>query len=459
MVTLRRVGGRLGEPVDAASLAAFRILFGALMVAAAARFFVHGWIGEYYEEPRVFFPYWGAGWVRPWPPPFMHVHYAAMGLAAAALMVGLFYRVSAAMFVALFTYAHLTDKTNYLNHYYLVTLLGLLLVALPAGQTASIDGWWRAKTRHIPPRASVPLAAVAILRFQVGVVYFFGGVAKLRGDWLLHAQPLTIWLSANADFPLLGSLFRHKAAAQVMSVAGAAFDLSVPFLLLGRRTRPFAYGALVAFHVITARLFQLGLFPWIMSAAALVFFSPSWPRRVPGLRRLLPSFEAPGGPEADTPPGLPTWACWALAAWCAVQVFVPLRRFFYPGNLLWTEEGYRFSWNVMLMEKDGTCDLTVRDPSTGRAWLVDNREYLTRYQAKMMATQPDMILQYAHLVAEDFRLRRGVAAPQVFARAEVTLNGRPPALLVDPNVDLAQERDGLARKRWILPTPLGAPEF
>jgi len=39
----------------------------------------------------------------------------------------------------------------------------------------------------------------------------------------------------------------------------------------------------------------------------------------------------------------------------------------------------------------------------------------------------------------------------------VSLNGRQPQLLIDPNVDLAKERVGLLPARWIVPlsTPLG----
>jgi hypothetical protein len=138
-----------------------------------------------------------------------------------------------------------------------------------------------------------------------------------------------------------------------------------------------------------------------------------------------------------------------LACYFAFHVAMPLRHHLYPGNVCWTEEGFRFAWHVMVMEKNGSLELHVTEPSTGRRWEVMPSEYLTRYQTKMAATQPDMILQLAHIVAADFR-SRGVRDPEVRVDAFVSLNGRRRARLIDPTVDLARETDGLSPRSWIL---------
>jgi hypothetical protein len=139
-----------------------------------------------------------------------------------------------------------------------------------------------------------------------------------------------------------------------------------------------------------------------------------------------------------------------LAAYFSFHLLMPLRHLLYPGDVCWTEQGFRFSWNVMLMEKNGSTDFRVVDPATGKRWVVPPTDYLTRYQAKMMAPQPDMILQLSHIIADDFRAR-GISAPQVFVDAHASLNGRRSARLIDPTVDLAQQTDGLLPKTWILP--------
>lgn len=457
---LTRLVEAMAAPVDASSAAAFRVLFGLLMLVAVVRFFAHGWIHEYFVEPRHFFPYHGASWVRPWPGAGMYVHFAAMGVLALCVTAGLYYRASVVGFGVLFTYAHLIDKTNYLNHYYLVSSLCLLMAFLPLHRAASLDAWRRPHLRG----ATVPAWVVWALRAQIGLVYVFGGIAKLKADWLLDAQPMQIWLAANTDVPLLGPLFDERWMAYAMSWAGAAFDLTIVPLLLWRRSRPLAYAALVVFHVVTMRLFQLGMFPWIMMASSLVFLPPDWPRRLAARLRLLrrrgTSTEAaevapPAMPATAPASGRPRLALALLGAYLALHVAMPLRHLLYPGDVLWTEEGYRFSWNVMLMEKTGSVDARVIEPSTGRRWTISPSAYLTRYQAKMMSTQPDMILQFAHLVAADLRAR-GVRDPEVRIDAFVSLNGGRRARLVDPTVDLAREADSLSPKPWILPRPDGA---
>lgn len=434
---------RLLRPVDAASLAIFRIGFGALMLVAVLRFFAHGWIAEYFLQPTHFFKYWGFGWVRSWPGPFMYVHFAAMALCALGVMLGYRYRASVLGFGALFAYAHLIDKTNYLNHYYLVVCLCAVMALLPLHACWSVD----AKRRPSVARHWLPTWMLWTLRAQLGVVYVFGGIAKLNADWLVTAQPLSIWLARHSELPVLGALFEEPWAAHVMSWAGAVFDLSIVPLLLMRRTRPLAYLCIGGFHLLTARLFQLGMFPYIMMFGSLLFSSPSWPRELATRLRLRPLRQAlaPSAPASFRA----SWAWPVLGVYFALQLALPLRHWLYPGSTCWTEQGYRFSWNVMRMEKNGSVDFRVVEPSSGRTYRVSPLELFTPYQTKMMAPQPDMVLQAAHLVAAEFRAR-GVRAPAVYVDAFASLNGRAMQRLIDPNVDLASQADDLSNKPWIL---------
>lgn len=401
---------RLGEAVDPASLRAFRSMFGLLLIAFLARTAQKGVIEHGFIEPVMFFHYFGL----PLPSPSLWAYalYASIAACALGFALGWWPRVCAALFCIGFTYLHLVDVTHYLNHYYLVSLLTGLLAVVPIGET------------------SAPRWVLSLFRFQLGLVYFFGGLAKLKPDWLLRAEPLRTWLLANTEIPLLGQLFTYPETAFAMSWLGAVYDLSIPFLLLARRTRPFAYGAVVVFHLTTARLFQIGLFPWLMMVGSLLFLSPSWPRKLVALRAFEPR-----------PHALPSW----LPLYVAWQLLVPLRHFLYPGNMLWTEQGYRWAWHVMLMEKTGSAEFRV--VRAGESRRVFPRRYLTRAQDKMMATQPDLILQFAHMLAGRYP---GAA---VYADVWVSLNGRKAERLIDPTVDLAQEADTLANKRWILPAP------
>lgn len=438
----------LFRPTDIASVAIFRFCFGALLFFSVVRFLSKGWVREFYVEPTYLFTYYGFSWVKPWPEWGLYFHFALMALAALGIALGLYYRASAIFFFLSFTYVELLDKTNYLNHYYFVSLITLLMSFLPLHRAASLDAWRKPELR----RSTLPAWVLWTLRLQVGLVYFFGGIAKLKSDWILQAQPLKIWLAARPEFPLIGGYFHQAWVAHAMSLVGLFFDLTVPFWLLWRKSRPFAYIAVVVFHVMTVKLFYIGMFPWIMIVAAMVFFSPGWPRRfIPESWGL---FRDAGTLKLSAPPprlGASQKIGFTLCGlYFLFQFLIPLRHFLYPGPVTWTEEGYRFSWNVMLMEKNGSVEFEVRDPITQQTWQVRPREYLRPQQAKMMSTQPDMILAFAHHLADIYRAK-GHQDIEVRAQAFASLNGRPSQRLIDPTVDLSRVDDGFLPKPWILP--------
>ena len=449
---------RLFQPVSNASLAFFRIFFGLMMVVAVVRFFAYGWVHEFYIRPYYHFTFYGFDWVRPWPGWGMYLHFGLMGLFALLLAVGLWTRLSVFCFGLLFTYAELLDKTYYLNHYYLVSLLCLLMLFLPLEKRWSLDVLWRGKERA----EEAPLWTLALLRGQLGLVYFFAGVAKCRVDWLLYGQPLKLWLKTKGDFPVLGVLFVQPWVPLAMSWAGALFDLTVFGWLLWHRSRPWAYLVVIGFHVVTWWMFPIGIFPWVMIGSTLLFFSPDWPLRLWKRLSARPSDEyaAKNSSEkqGESKPVSPLqqwdWKrrglVWMLALYLGFQILWPLRSFAYPGVLGWREEGFRFAWNVMLIEKTGYTEFRLRGRKTGRTWVVQPRRYLTALQTKMMSTQPDMILQFAHWLGQKYE-KDWKEPMEVRVYAIASLNGRPRQTLIDPKVDLMQQSRGFSTKFWILP--------
>ena len=452
---------RAFRPVSGESAAAFRVIFGLVGLAVVLRLFAHGWIGELYIEPENHFSYPGFGWVRPWPGWGMYLHFAVLGLLSIGIALAYRYRLCAALFFVGFTYAELIDRTTYLNHHYWICLVALLIIFLPLNRLASLDAW-----RNPMIRADwLPSWVIWVLRAQVGVVYVFAGIAKLNPDWLLHAQPMRIWLYQHGDMPMFGPLLQEVWVAYAMSWAGAAFDLTIVVWLLWRRTRLWAYLALVGFHVATWILFpRLGIFPWMMIGASLVFFDSDWPRRVMRVERVKlgespsPRHSPIEVEEAGGLSGL-SWGKWAvligLGIFALVQIVLPLRHFAYPSNVRWSEEGYLLSWRVMLTEKVGFAQFRVRDPDTGQSWIVSPDEHLTPLQAERMAFQPDLILLTAHFIAEDFA-ESGFSGVTVKADAFVSWNGRPNARLIDPDADLAAITLGLGAKGWVLPYESGS---
>ncbi len=432
---------RAHAPVDIASLGAFRILYGTLMCVAAVRAMTTGWVEQVLVEPTFFFKYAFAPWMPVWSPTGLYVHLGLTALCAALVALGLFYRVAIIGFLIGFTGLQLMDLTNYLNHYYLVVLLGVLLAVMPAHRIASLDVRRRPELRL----DTAPAWTVGLLRFQLACVYVFAALAKLTPDWLLHGQPLGIWLASRGETPLIGALVAHPAAPLVMSWAGFLFDATIVFWLSWRRSRPWAYLVVVGFHGATALLFDIGMFPLIMVAATPIFFDPSWPRRLFGQRPpALPDRVASGRPSR--------LGAAALAAWIGLHVLLPLRHYALPGDVLWGEAGMRWSWKVLVRAKDGAVTFHVTDPASGRRFVVSPGRYLQPRQESEMAGQPDLIHQLARHIAGDFAAR-GIADVEVRAEARVSLNGRPAALLLDPEVDLAAlDPDDIQRAVRPMPT-------
>jgi vitamin K-dependent gamma-carboxylase len=456
----RRLSVALFEPVDISFLVFFRIVFGGVMLWETYRYFTHGWISRYFVEPAVNFTYYGFSWVRPWPGSGMYIHFFVLGVAAACVMLGLLYRIAAPVLFLAFTYTFLLDQTRYLNHFYLVCLISFLMCFLPAERAFSVDALLRRKIRA----DVVPAWTLWLLRAQVGIPYFYGGIAKLNSDWVHGGEPMRIWLSPLTKIPAFGHIFGSGWVVYSFVIGGLLLDLLVVPLLLWRRTRPFAFAAAVLFNLINAVIFEIGIFPWLMLGALLIFFPPDL------LRRFARAFMSPGEQFDAEPsprrvkrssyPSLLTsqkLVVGLLATYFAVQLFLPLRHYLYPGNVSWTEEGHNFAWHMKLRTKSGEAVFTVTHPASGQTWTIKPEEYLKSHQVTKMATKPDLILHFAHYLAE-LKRREGYENVEVRARAMVSLNGRQPQLLIDPNVDLAKEEVSLLPARWIVPltTPLGS---
>lgn len=422
------------------------------MLYSTLRYAFLGWIDKQLVDTVLHFSYYGFDWVQALPRTGMYAVFILMAISCLAIVLGWYYRLFATLFFLCFTYVELIDITYYLNHYYFVSIVSFLMIWLPAHRYFSLD------VRRNPSLLTkeVSLWCVGIIKLQIAVVYCYAGLAKINEDWLLHALPLSIWLPAKTSIPVIGGLFEYKATAYIFSWAGMLFDTFIVAGLLWKKTRWLAYIAVVVFHTITGMLFQIGVFPLVMILAVTIFFSPAFHEAV--INRLRSIFSKLGLTrqtlvEQHSTQGRGAanqWMIPVIIVFCAFQLLFPWRYLLYPGNVFWTEQGYRFAWRVMLMEKAGTATFYVKDGPNGREGSVINSQFLNPHQEKQMAFQPDLILQYAHYLAAHFE-QQGMTDPQVRAEVWVTLNASPARLYIDPQLDLTTVDDNWQHKDWILP--------
>lgn len=425
------------------------------MFGAVIRFILKGWVDELYIKPSFYFSYYGFEWIKPLGAEGMYIVFAIMALSYLLVMLGYYYRIAIITAFLTFTYVELIDKANYLNHYYFVSIISFLLIFLPAHRYFSLDVMRKPFLRI----TKVPRWTIDALKFQLAIVYIYAGIAKLNYDWLFRAMPLKIWLPANTHLPIIGGFMDDEWVAYFFSWFGAIYDLSIVFFLMNKKTRLAAYAFVIIFHVMTKIFFPIGMFPFVMIFSTLIFFSEDFHKKLITIFLSWKPFNRSFS-SASNEASLETFVhsgrlktkliTYMFGTFFMVQLILPWRFLLYPGKLFWTEQGYRFSWRVMLMEKAGTAFFYVKDPQTGGKSEIMNCDYLTKNQEKMMATQPDMILQFAHFLKKEYE-GIGIKNPQVSVESYVTLNGSGSRLFIDSAVDLTKEKENFLSKEWILP--------
>ncbi|MBU3012643.1 HTTM domain-containing protein [Polaribacter vadi] len=451
---IKKLEHYLQKQTNAAPLAVFRLFFGLMMLASIIRFWANGWIETLYLEPKFHFSYYGFSWIKPLGI-YTYLVFVICGLSAIFVAIGYKYRIAIITFFLSFTYIELMDKTTYLNHYYFISVLSFLMIFLPANAYFSLDSL---KKKVI--YKNIPKWTIDSIKLVLGIVYFYAGLAKLNSDWLFRAMPLKIWLPSKYDLPLIGNSFMQQDWFHyTMSYGGLLYDLFIPFLLLYKRTRMLAFVLVVFFHVFTRVLFPIGMFPFIMIVSTLIFFDANFHQKIIDKIEyflLKLSFKAKSKTSSIIKNNFTfsktkkQFIYPILGLFLLIQITFPFRNILYPGELFWTEEGYRFSWRVMLMEKAGYANFKIVDAKTKAFFYIDNSDFLSLYQEKQMSFQPDFILEYAHYLGDHFT-SQGHKNVQVFVNSYVALNGRMSTVFINPKVDLYQQKESFKQKDWIVP--------
>lgn len=437
----------VSQQTNAAPLAVFRVLFGVMMLLSTLRFWYNGWIEKLYIAPNFHFKYFGFSWVQSLGN-YTYILFIIVAIAAVLIALGYKYRIAIIIFFLTFTYIELIDKTTYLNHYYFISSLSFLLIFLPANAQFSLDAYF-SKRAYV----NIPKWTTDSIKLLLSIVYFYAGLAKLNTDWLFRAMPLKIWLPSKYDIPLIGTtLMQQEWFYYAMSWSGMLYDLTIPFLLLYKPTRKLAFVAVVIFHVFTRVLFPIGMFPYIMIVATLIFFDATVHLKIIQFlnKKIFFRFKKHVIEKRTSLKIYNKTIIGILALFLGFQLILPWRYLVYPGELFWTEEGYRFSWRVMLMEKAGYTTFKIVDGKSKKFFYVDNTDFLTSFQEKQMGFQPDFILEYAHYLGDHFK-SQGHKNIEVYAQSYVALNGRLSSVYIDAAVDLYQQKESFKHKNWIIP--------
>jgi vitamin K-dependent gamma-carboxylase len=465
---LNSVSSYLFRPSDASTLGAFRIFFGLILFWSTSKYFIYGAIKPGYIDKKFFFPYELFPWVTLLPGDGMYYLFFALALSSIFLALGLFYRVSALVFFLSYAYIFLLEQTNYNNHYYFICLLGFLFCFINADRWMALDSIW--KKRFLPSNqtSTVPYWNILLIKAQVFIVYFYGGIAKLNGDWL-RGEPIRHFLvkiASKNDFPeIIAQFMQSELGAYFFSYGGLVFDLSIGFLLLYKKTRLPAFILILFFNVSNNFMFKIGVFPLLMISATIIFFEAETPRVF--IQKFFPRLKQDTIEPGQTSSLNRYFVISFVSIYLAVQVLLPFRHWLYEGNVSWTEEGQYFSWHMMLRSKYG-CGLffVATNPETGKSWSIQPEHILTRKQFSVACPRPGMIVHLAHHFGNLLK-EQGIKDPSIQARATASLNYRPHQIMINPTVNLIKVSNKLfEHSDWIVPlinkpmrTPAQTKEF
>lgn len=427
----------LFKPIDSSQLVLFRIVFGLLIALHCLQSVSSDWVRRNFMLPTYTFSHIGMEWLQPLPGDGMIYYFYAMGILGILISIGLFYRWSLVLFTILWAGVYFMQKTAYNNHHYLLLLLSIMMLFLPAHTANSVDARIKPSIR----RSHIPQWCIWVLILQVGIVYFYATVAKLYPDWLdgtftremlsKHATPTLKWLYSQKWFYLF------------IAYAGILFDLLVVPLLLWRRTRLLAFIASLIFHFFNKIHLGIGIFPFLALSFTILFFPPDTIRKI--------FFRGKNVPTITTVKDYygKRLLLYFFVPYFIFQLLFPLRHWLIEGDVLWTEEGHRLSWRMMLRNRSGYSKFYVVDHQTKEKKRYKLKRILTKKQIRGMQTKPDMIWQTAQKIKEDYE-KRGKKV-SIYIDSKVSINKKPLRRLIDPNVDFAEAKwNYFTHNEWIL---------
>ena len=442
-MTKQKLFQLLYKPVDNSPLILFRICFGFLLFCHCISYILKGKLFTYFIEPPFTFTYIGFEFLQPLPGNGMYFYFALMALLALLIMLGAWYRFSIISFALLWTGIYLMQKSGYNNHYYLLCLLCWLMCLMPANKNYAVDVWHKPQLKKHTCYNWVPLLFI----IQTAIIYFFAATSKLNVDWL-SGKFIAIQLQRLSNHHLLGFIYSNPLFQKLVCYGGLLFDFFIVPLLLWKKTRKPAFVLFCLFHLFNSYSFRIGIFPYLSIAMAVFFFNAEAVTRIFFRRKLQVQIIKPVADKLNAGKKI---VALILVIYLIFQLLLPLRSLFFPGNVFWTEEGYRMSWKMMLRKKTGTITFKLHDSASGKTWIDDPLQKFKPEHVNWIAICPDIAWQYAQHLKSHYK-KQGFTNLEIYAIDSVRLNNSQPQLLINPTTDLAKIKwQSFRHSEWLLP--------
>lgn len=429
--------------IDNSPLIIFRIFFGFLIAAECYGALITGWVRRNLVDPLFTFNFIGFDFLQVFQGTPMYIYFFIMGTLGIFVALGYKYRFSMIAFTIMWTGAYLMQKTSYNNHYYLLVLISAFMCLVPANRSHALDVRQNPSLKTDSMFGWIKWAVV----LQLFIVYTYASVAKWYGDWTDFGI-IKILMQDKADYYIIGGLLQEGWVHSVIGIIGILFDLLIIPALLWKPTRKAAFFFSIFFHLFNSIVFQIGIFPYLSLAFSVFFFEPETIRSIFFKKKI---------PFVTNKVEIPSYKNLLLllgGIYFLIQILLPLRHHIIEDDVLWTEEGHRLSWRMMLRSRTGKIQFKVVHQETGKSELVKLNDYLSKKQKRRLAAYPDFIWQFAQYLKKEFA-EKGEDVSVHAVNSKVSINGRPYRAFIDPKTDLANVPwEPLRHHDWIFPSDM-----
>lgn len=425
--------------IDNAPLIVFRIFFGLIFFAEAIGALLLGWVSDNFVYTTTNFTFIGFEKLLFIQNEAMYVVFGLLALASIGVSIGYKYRLSIILLTLLWGLSYFGQKTSYNNHYYLMWLIALIMCFLPANRYASVD----VRINPALQENYMPKWVSWLFIIQVSCVYFYATIAKFYPDWLNGTVTANMFLSMIEMPEMIKNLFQQKNFQLFIAYMGIAFDGLIVPALLWKRTRWFAIIASLIFHIFNSITLQIGVFPYFALSFCVFFFPAS------AIRNFFFKNKAKEPYKYATVFEGRFILKYFFIPYLIIQILLPLRHWFIKGDVLWTDEGHRLSWRMMLRSRGGEAVYRVIDKKTNEIMRFHN-DYLLTYKQQTRLNTPDVIWQMAQKIKE-YYVFEGIDVAVYAIDSYVYINEKEGARFVDPTIDLTDVKwNYFKHQEWIL---------
>ncbi len=262
------------------TLAVIRIFCGAMLayvhaiwLSMASDFFgPNAWIDTATSRQLHQFDYIGSYLMFVSSPTWIIVHQLVAIVVSGMMAAGLFTRIVTplAWFMTLMVCHRQTGALFGLDQ--VVMMLSMVLMLCPCGDAYSLDA------RRLGLIAQPKLAnniASRLLQVHLCIIYLFGGLSKLRGDFWWEGSAMW-WSIVNYEYQSLDITWLGLSPMLIALITHVTlfWETFYPALIWPRLTRPFTLGMAVLVHGGIAIFLGMPTFGFMMIVANLIFVSP-----------------------------------------------------------------------------------------------------------------------------------------------------------------------------------------